>query len=261
MSLGFSANASPGRKPALASVAKKAACRGASGTQHLRAGPYLAPVLPDVDGPVHRLHRGVEEERRLVDRLDLLRGARRARAGRRPASAPSRPASIHASPPTCGRPRRRRRRRAARSAARPGPPRCRRPCRPGRDSSRLSEHYQGLVERHDLEVDDPEDREACEQCRQHDRETAFHRDFLLPLRRGPGLDGSRPSKSCREPAQLRDARSFYNPQGGVPAIGGTDRSMLMLRLPRLRRSRAELRCVRDAKSHAPATSRSLAAIR
>ena len=38
---------------------------------HLRAGPHLAPILPHVDGAAQRLHGGVRQERRLVDRFDL----------------------------------------------------------------------------------------------------------------------------------------------------------------------------------------------
>src|SRR5882762_4555623 len=49
--------------------------RGLRAAQHLRAGPYLASVLPHVDRAVHRLHRDVRQERRLIYRFDLLRRA------------------------------------------------------------------------------------------------------------------------------------------------------------------------------------------
>ena len=47
------------------------------GARHrLAADPDLAAVLADMNRAVHRLHRGVREERNLVDRLDLGDGAR-----------------------------------------------------------------------------------------------------------------------------------------------------------------------------------------
>ena len=45
----------------------------------LGADPDFAAVLADMNGAVHRLHRGVREERNLVDRLDLGDGARHGR--------------------------------------------------------------------------------------------------------------------------------------------------------------------------------------
>ena len=42
----------------------------------LAADPDFAAVLADVNRAVHRLHRGVREERNLVGRLDLGGGAR-----------------------------------------------------------------------------------------------------------------------------------------------------------------------------------------
>ena len=47
------------------------------GARHgLAADPDFAAVLADMDRAVHRLHRGVREERNLVGRLDLGGGAR-----------------------------------------------------------------------------------------------------------------------------------------------------------------------------------------
>ncbi len=46
-------------------------CGRLGSTLHLRAGPHLAPILPDVDGAAERLHCGVREEGRLVDRVNL----------------------------------------------------------------------------------------------------------------------------------------------------------------------------------------------
>ena len=132
--------------------------------QHLRAGPHLAAVLPHVDRAVHRLHRGVREERRLVHRFDLLAAPASAARGVALASARRTPGSRDAASSPCddvggaqlavrpvvpadgerrqpllrrphvvGRPPRPRRR-AARPGARPGSPSpcCRRgwqPCR------------------------------------------------------------------------------------------------------------------------------------
>ena len=50
--------------------------RGLSEGRHLRPHPDVAAVRANVDGAVHRLHGGVREERHLVNRLDLLGGAR-----------------------------------------------------------------------------------------------------------------------------------------------------------------------------------------
>ncbi len=49
--------------------------RSLRAAQHLRAGPHLASILPHVDRAVHRLHRDVRQERRLVYRFDLRRRA------------------------------------------------------------------------------------------------------------------------------------------------------------------------------------------
>ena len=43
--------------------------------RNLRADPDVAAILAQVHGAVHRFHRGVREERLLVDGLDLLHGA------------------------------------------------------------------------------------------------------------------------------------------------------------------------------------------
>ena len=43
--------------------------------QSLAADPDFAAVLADMDGAVHRLHRGVRQERKLIGRLDLGDGA------------------------------------------------------------------------------------------------------------------------------------------------------------------------------------------
>ncbi len=48
---------------------------GLGAGRDLGAHPDVAAVLAYVDGAVHRLHRGVREERHLVDCLDLLGGA------------------------------------------------------------------------------------------------------------------------------------------------------------------------------------------
>ena len=47
----------------------------------LGADPDLALILADVHRAVHRLHRGVRQERKLVDRLDLGGGARHGLVG------------------------------------------------------------------------------------------------------------------------------------------------------------------------------------
>ena len=46
-----------------------------SARDDLVANPDFAAVLADMNRAVHRLHRGVGEKRRLVDRLDLRGGA------------------------------------------------------------------------------------------------------------------------------------------------------------------------------------------
>ena len=50
--------------------------RGLGEGRHLRSHPDIAAIRTNVDGAVHRLHGGVREERRLVNCLDLLGGAR-----------------------------------------------------------------------------------------------------------------------------------------------------------------------------------------
>src|SRR5262245_23811224 len=45
---------------------------GLSKGWHLRPDPDIAPVRANMDGAVHRFHRGVREERHRVNRLDLL---------------------------------------------------------------------------------------------------------------------------------------------------------------------------------------------
>src|SRR5258706_12547059 len=67
----------------------------------------------------------------------------------------------------------------------------------------LSEQDQGVVDCDDLEVDDPEHREAPEQRCQDDRDTAFHRDPLPDDEKS--RDGTRESTS--------DARRERRPDG------------------------------------------------
>ncbi len=55
--------------------------RGLRARDRLRADPDFAVVLAHVDRAIHRLHRGVREERNLVGRLDLRRGARHGLVG------------------------------------------------------------------------------------------------------------------------------------------------------------------------------------
>ena len=51
-------------------------CRRLGSREDLAADPDFAAVRADVNRAVHRLHRGVREERHLVNRLDLGDGAR-----------------------------------------------------------------------------------------------------------------------------------------------------------------------------------------
>ena len=55
--------------------------RGLSESWHLRSYPDIAAAWANMNGAVHRLHGSVCEEWHLVNRLDLLGGARHSLRG------------------------------------------------------------------------------------------------------------------------------------------------------------------------------------